>query len=111
CLACDGQAVLSQHIGDLEHPESDAFFREAIAHLEDLLDTSPDAVAHDLHPDYRSTRRALASPLPRIRVQHHHAHVAACLAEHGRDDRVIGIAFDGTGLGDDGTPWGGEILD
>lgn len=111
CFACDGRAVLSQHVGDLDHAESDAFFREAIAHLAALLRASPAAVVHDLHPDYRSTRWALAAGLPAIAVQHHHAHVAACLAEHGRSERVTGIAFDGTGLGDDGTLWGGEILD
>jgi hydrogenase maturation protein HypF len=111
CFACDGRAVLSQHVGDLDHPESDAFFREAIAHLAALLRASPAVVVHDFHPDYRSTRWALAAGLPAIAVQHHHAHVAACLAEHGRGERVTGIAFDGTGLGDDGTLWGGEILD
>jgi hydrogenase maturation protein HypF len=111
CLARGGQAVLSQHVGDLEHPESDAFFREAIGHLRQLLGAAPEVVAHDLHPDYRSTRWARACGLPAIGVQHHHAHVAACLAEHGRSERVTGIAFDGTGLGDDGTLWGGEILD
>ena len=111
CFACDGHAVLSQHVGDLDHPESDAFFREAIAHLGALLGAAPVAVAHDLHPDYRSTRWAVASGLPAIAVQHHHAHVAACLADHGRSDRVTAIAFDGTGLGDDGTLWGGEVLD
>jgi hydrogenase maturation protein HypF len=111
CFACDGRAVLSQHVGDLDHAESDAFFREAIAHLAALLRASPAVVVHDLHPDYRSTRWALEAGLPAIAVQHHHAHVAACLAEHGRSERVTGIAFDGTGLGDDGTLWGGEILD
>jgi hydrogenase maturation protein HypF len=111
CFACDGRAVLSQHVGDLDHPESDAFFREAIAHLSALLGATPEVIVHDLHPDYRSTRWALATGLPAIAVQHHHAHVAACLAEHGRSERVTGVAFDGTGLGDDGTLWGGEILD
>lgn len=115
CFARGGEAVVSQHIGDLDHPESDVFFREAIAHLQALLATTPVAVVHDLHPDYRSTRWAThwahASGLPAIGVQHHHAHVAACLAEHARSERVTGIAFDGTGLGDDGTLWGGEILD
>ena len=111
CLTRGGRAVLSQHVGDLSHPDSDTFFREAIAHLRELVGVEPRAIAHDLHPDYRSTRWALASGLPCIPVQHHHAHVAACLAEHGRTDRVIGVAFDGTGLGDDGTLWGGEILD
>jgi hydrogenase maturation protein HypF len=111
CIARDGRAVLSQHVGDLDHPDADAFFREAIARLSALLDCRPEVVVHDLHPDYRSTRWARMCGLPRIAVQHHHAHVAACLAEHGRTDRVTGIAFDGTGLGDDGALWGGEILD
>jgi hydrogenase maturation protein HypF len=111
CLVRDGQAVLSQHVGDLDHPDSEAFFCEAIAHLEALVGVEPEVIAHDLHPDYRSTAWAQKSPLPRIAIQHHHAHVAACLAEHGRDDRVTGIAFDGTGLGDDGELWGGEVLD
>jgi len=111
CLAAGGKAVLSQHVGDLDHTESAAFFEEAVAHLSELVGAKPELVVHDLHPDYRSTRWALASGLPAVAVQHHHAHVAACLAEHGRTDRVIGIAFDGTGLGDDGTLWGGEILE
>jgi hydrogenase maturation protein HypF len=110
CLVRDGSAVLSPHVGHLEHPDSDAFFRETIAHLERLLGVSAVVVAHDLHPDYGSSRWALHQPRPRVPVQHHHAHVAACLAEHGRSDRVTGVAFDGTGLGDDGELWGGEIL-
>jgi hydrogenase maturation protein HypF len=111
CLAAGGKAVLSQHVGDLDHVESMAFFLEAVAHLAELVGAKPELVVHDLHPDYQSTRWARASGLPAVAVQHHHAHVAACLAEHGRTDRVIGIAFDGTGLGDDGTLWGGEILE
>jgi len=111
CLLRDGQAIVSQHVGDLDHPESDTFFREAIAHLQELAGAPAELVAHDLHPDYRSTRWAFASGLPLLGVQHHHAHVASCLAEHGRTDRVLGIAFDGTVLGDDGTMWGGEILE
>ena len=111
CLAAGGRAVLSQHVGDLDHPESDAFFREVIAHLQELTGAAPEAVVHDRHPDYRSTRWARASGLPCVPVQHHHAHVAACLAEHGRAGRVLGVAFDGTGLGDDDTLWGGELLD
>lgn len=111
CLVHGGRALLSQHVGDLEHPEAEACFRETIAHLEELTGVRPQVIAHDLHPDYRSTRWALRQPLPRIAVQHHHAHVAACLAEHGRGGRVTGIAFDGTGLGDDGRLWGGEILE
>jgi hydrogenase maturation protein HypF len=97
-------------VGDLDHPDAEAFFREVIEHVERLVGVRPVAVAHDLHTDYRSTRWALASGLRRIEVQHHHAHVAACLAEHGRSDQVVGVAFDGTGLGDDGSLWGGEIL-
>jgi hydrogenase maturation protein HypF len=110
CVAHHGRAVLSQHVGNLDHPDAEAFFREAIAHLQQLLGATPVAVAHDLHPDYRSTRWARACGLPAIGVQHHHAHVASCLAEHGRSARVTGIAFDGTGLGD-GELWGGEVLD
>lgn len=110
CLVRDGQAMLSQHVGDLEHPEASTFFDEAVAHLSELARAQPEVVAHDLHPDYQSTRWALASGLPRVAVQHHHAHVASCLAEHGRTGVVTGIAFDGTGLGTDGTLWGGEIL-
>jgi hydrogenase maturation protein HypF len=110
CLAFGGQALMSQHIGDLDHLETGDFFGEAVEHLQELAGVEADVVVHDLHPDYHSTRWAIASGLPRIAVQHHHAHVAACLAEHGRNDRVIGIAFDGTGLGTDGTLWGGEIL-
>lgn len=114
CLVRDGQAVLSQHVGDLDHIESERFFSEVIDHLHELVGAQPVAVAHDLHPDYRSTRWALRwaqnTKLPRLEIQHHHAHVAACLAEHGRTDRVAGVAFDGTGLGPDGSLWGGEIL-
>jgi hydrogenase maturation protein HypF len=111
CVGQGGRATLSPHIGELDHPEAYACFREAIARMRDLVGVSPVAIAHDLHPDYRSTRWALAAGLPTVGVQHHHAHVAACLAEHGRSDRVLGVAFDGTGLGDDGTLWGGEILE
>ena len=111
CLAHAGRAVLSPHLGDLDHPDAVAAFADAIARLEALLGVRPQVVVHDRHPDYRSTRWALASGLPCVAVQHHHAHVAACLAEHGRSERVTGVAFDGTGLGDDGTLWGGEILD
>jgi hydrogenase maturation protein HypF len=111
CLLHDGRAVLSPHIGDLGHPQAIELFHETIERLQELTGVAPAIVAHDLHPDYGSTRWALGLATRRIAVQHHHAHVAACLAEHGRTDRVIGIAFDGTGLGDDGTLWGGEILD
>ena len=110
CLTREGEAFLSPHVGDLENPETNAFFEEVIGKLERLLGVSPTVVAHDLHPDYFSTRYALASTLPRHGVQHHHAHVAACMAENGRTAPVIGVAFDGTGCGPGGQLWGGEIL-
>lgn len=109
-VARDGLAFVSHHIGDLDHPAADAAFRQAIAHLQHLHGVRPELVAHDLHPQYRSTMLATELDLPRVEVQHHHAHVAACLAEHGRTDRVLGIAFDGVGHGSDGTLWGGEFL-
>ena len=110
CLTRGGEAFLSQHLGDLDHPACEALFVETIAKLSRLLDVRPEGVAHDLHPDYRSTRWALEAGLPRVAVQHHHAHVAACLAEHGRSGPAIGVAFDGTGCGPDGALWGGEFL-
>lgn len=110
CMTRDGEAFLSPHVGDLENPEAARFFEEVIGKLKRLLAVEPAAVAHDLHPDYFSTRWAAASRLPREPVQHHHAHIASCLAEHGRTGRAIGIAFDGTGCGPAGELWGGEIL-
>lgn len=105
CITRGREAFLSQHIG-----ESVTFMEEAIAGLSRLLSVKPVVVAHDLHPDYASTRWALASGLPRIAVQHHHAHIASCLAEHQTTGPVIGVAFDGTGCGPAGELWGGEIL-
>jgi hydrogenase maturation protein HypF len=110
CLTRGNEAFLSQHLGDLSHPSTLALFEETVAKLARLYDLAPSAVAHDLHPDYRSTRWALAQPLPRIAVQHHHAHIAACLAEHAHLGPVIGVAFDGTGCGPAGELWGGEFL-
>lgn len=110
CLVRGREAYLSQHIGDLDNVEGRAFFVEVIAKLVRLLGVEPAMVAHDLHPDYPSTRWALAQDLPCVGVQHHHAHIAACLAEHGRTGSVIGVAFDGTGCGPAGELWGGEIL-
>ena len=110
CLARGGEAFLSPHLGDLTQPATYALFADTIDRLARLVGTTPALVAHDLHPDYRSTRWALASSLPRLAVQHHHAHVAACLAEHGRRGPAIGVAFDGTGCGPDGAAWGGEWL-
>src|SRR5271165_7012942 len=111
CLTKGRHAFLSQHIGDLENVESYGFFEEAIEHLQRILEIRPAAIAYDLHPNYFSTRWALAqSGLPQIGVQHHHAHIASCMAENNLEDRVIGIALDGTGYGTDGRIWGGEVL-
>ena len=111
CLTKGRHAFLSQHVGDLENAESYGFFEEAIEHLQRILEIEPVAIAYDLHPGYFSTRWALAqSGLPQIGVQHHHAHIASCMAENHLEGRVIGIALDGTGYGTDGRIWGGEVL-
>src|SRR5271157_404774 len=111
CLTKGRHAFLSQHIGDLENTESYSFFAEAIEHLQRILEIAPVAIAYDLHPNYFSTRWALAqSGLPQIGVQHHHAHIASCMAENHLEGRVIGITLDGTGYGTDGRMWGGEVL-
>lgn len=104
------EAFVSQHIGDLDTAESICFFEETIAHLLKLLDVDPIAVAHDLHPDFTSTRFAQDFGRPTIGVQHHHAHIAAVAAEHGIETPIIGIVLDGFGLGSDGGNWGGELL-
>ena len=111
CLTKGHHAFLSQHIGDLENAEGYGFFEEAIEHLQRILEITPVAIAYDLHPNYFSTRWALSqSDMPQIGVQHHHAHIASCMAENHLDGRVIGIALDGTGYGTDGRIWGGEVL-
>jgi hydrogenase maturation protein HypF len=110
CLTRGREAFLSPHVGDLDNLETSAFFRELIEKLSRFLSVVPEAVACDLHPDYFSTRWALASGLPRIPVQHHHAHIASCLAENGHAGPVLGVAFDGTGCGPAGEAWGGEFL-
>ncbi|KUO17685.1 carbamoyltransferase HypF [Streptomyces dysideae] len=109
-LAADGRAHIGPHNGDLaDLPTYDAF-TASYEHLKQLTGIEPGVVAHDLHPGYLSTQWAGAQPLRRIPVQHHHAHVAACAAEHGVRGPFLGVAYDGLGLGDDGTLWGGEIL-
>jgi hydrogenase maturation protein HypF len=110
CLAAGGQAVLSQHLGDLGDRDAFAYFEETIGKLSQLLGVQPVAIAHDLHPDYHSTRWARSRGLPCVAVQHHHAHAAACLAENGMAGPALAVVFDGTGLGSDGTSWGGEFL-
>ena len=111
CLAWDRTALLSQHLGDLDSAETFDYYRLAVAHFQALSRKEPEVLAYDLHPLYLSTRYALEhSGKLLVGVQHHHAHLAACLAENGRADKVIGLALDGTGYGPDGTVWGGEIL-
>ncbi len=113
CLARDAEAILSQHVGDLDNIETLDYYGRAIEHFRALFRATPDVVAYDLHPEYLSTRYALDAACQghrAIGVQHHHAHVASCMAENGLDGTVIGVAFDGTGYGTDGTLWGGEIL-
>ena len=111
CLAARSRAVVSHHIGDLENYETLRSFTEGIEHFQRLFDTEPEVVAYDLHPDYLSTRYALERDgADLVGVQHHHAHIASCLADNGEQGPVIGVAFDGTGYGGDGTIWGGEFL-
>jgi hydrogenase maturation protein HypF len=110
CLARGRHAFVSQHIGDLENAETLRSFTEGIEHFRRLFDIDPEVVAYDLHPEYLSTKYALELDLPAEGVQHHHAHIASCLADNGETGPVIGVAFDGTGYGTDGTIWGGEFL-
>ncbi len=112
-LSVGRQAFISQHIGDLETPEALAAFDNVIADFLRLYEVTPQAIAHDLHPDYASTRWAREQDrfdVPLIAVQHHHAHLAACLAENQVDGPALGVVWDGTGFGTDGTIWGGEFL-
>lgn len=118
CITRDKQAFLSQHIGDLKEARALSFYERQIADFQELLQVSPEFIACDLHPDYHSTEYAFKQAAREkskrgrhvISVQHHHAHIAACLAENGVTHPVIGIALDGTGYGDDATIWGGEFL-
>jgi hydrogenase maturation protein HypF len=104
------EAFVSQYIGDLDDRDTIRFRNETIAHLKRMLAIEPEIVACDLHPDFQSTRAAEATGLPIARVQHHLAHVAAVVAEHGLSGGVLGVALDGQGYGTDGRPWGGELI-
>jgi hydrogenase maturation protein HypF len=113
CLTRDNYAFLSQHIGDLENIETLEHFDNTISLYKRLFRIEPEIIAHDLHPDYLSTRYARelgSSRVKLIPVQHHHAHIASCMADNGLYTPIIGVAFDGTGLGSDGHIWGGEFM-
>jgi hydrogenase maturation protein HypF len=114
CVTRGDEAFLSPHIGSLDNAATCRAFDEAIEHLLKLLDVTPTCIAHDRHPDFYSTRAAAALArrfdVPAVAVAHHHAHIAAVVAEHRIDAPVLGLAFDGVGLGDDGAAWGGELL-
>jgi hydrogenase maturation protein HypF len=111
CLTKGRYAILSQHIGDLENYETMQFFEETLANLKHVFKVAPRVAAYDLHPGYMSTRMAMASGIGhKIGVQHHHAHIASCMAENHLQGKVLGVAMDGTGFGTDGTIWGGEFL-
>jgi hydrogenase maturation protein HypF len=116
CLLKGKNAFLSQHIGDLKTAETFAVFKKTIEHMKRIFEVAPRIIAYDMHPDYLSTRYAMEleeqdSDGPRfVAVQHHHAHIVSCMADRGIEGPVIGLALDGTGYGDDGRIWGGEIL-
>jgi hydrogenase maturation protein HypF len=111
CLTKENRAFVSQHIGDLENLETLEFLEQTVDHLQRVLEVAPRLLVHDLHPDYLTTQVAEAQDeLPTLAVQHHHAHVVSCMAEHGLKGKVLGLALDGTGYGEDGAIWGGEIL-
>jgi hydrogenase maturation protein HypF len=113
CLTKDNYAFLSQHIGDMENMETLEHFDSTISLYKRLFHIEPEIIAHDLHPDYLATKYARElgeSGMKLVPVQHHHAHIASCLADNGLESSVIGVAFDGTGMGADGNIWGGEFL-
>ena len=114
CITNGNYAFLSHHIGDMENYETLKSFEQGVEHFERLFRVKPEAIACDMHPNYLATRyateRAERENLPLFSIQHHHAHIAACMAEHGLNEPVIGVSFDGTGYGEDGAIWGGEFL-
>lgn len=110
CLTKKNKAFLSHHIGDLENMETLTSFEQGITHFQKIFSVNPEIIVHDLHPEYLSTKYALETSMQKIAVQHHHAHIASCMAENTITNPVIGIAFDGTGYGSDGHIWGGEFF-
>jgi hydrogenase maturation protein HypF len=110
CIGKDKKAFLSQHIGDLKNLETYDFYKESFERYGRMFRFTPELVATDLHPDYLATRFAQELGLPAMGIQHHHAHIASCMAENHLDEQVIGVSLDGTGLGTDGNIWGGEFL-
>ena len=114
CLSKPGHAFPSQHMGDLKNPETLTNWEEQIEHFAKLFDIAPEAIACDMHPDYLSTayaeERAEREGIPLLRVQHHHAHMAACMADNSLEGDCLGLMWDGTGFGSDGAIWGGELL-
>jgi hydrogenase maturation protein HypF len=111
CVGVEERAILSHHIGDLDTWPAMVAFTEAVEHFTHVFDVTPNVVAHDLHLEYLSTKWALAQEgVATVGVQHHHSHIASCLADNNRSDRVVGLALDGTGYGDDGAVWGCELL-
>ncbi len=110
CLTRSKEAYVSWNTGDLTEYRNYMTYLESINELENILGIQPEIAAHDMHPDYITTRYAAQTGLKTESIQHHHAHIAACMLEHQLNETVIGVAFDGMGLGDDGTLWGGEFL-
>ena len=112
CIGKGNQAILSQYIGDLQNAETTSFYEETLNKFQKLFRMKPELIATDLHPDYFTSRFAESrrDSLKLDRVQHHHAHIASCMAEHGLDEHVLGVAMDGTGFGTDGNTWGAEFL-
>ncbi len=110
CIGKGSKAILSQHIGDLKNYETYEFYTETIERFKKVFRFNPSLIAADMHPDYLSTRYAMQQGIEVIKVQHHHAHIAACMAEYQLNEKVIGVCFDGTGYGTDGNIWGGEFL-
>jgi len=110
CIGKDNQAIISQHIGDLKNYETYEFYCQAIEHFKKLFNFNPSLIVSDLHPEYLSTKYAAETGLKHIKIQHHHAHIASCMAEHNLDEKVLGVSFDGMGYGDDNLIWGSEFF-